>query len=130
MATSLSTYHGVIRAVLNDPDEDVPIYTDTQLDAALEAVLNLGKVTDSAGNTFSYDEGPPKAVTPDLAAADYPEAYARMIYSVAKMFVSGLRSESFRTRSFSQRVGEAHQQVQDILLELYCQENGDMIGEA
>lgn len=128
MATSLSTYYPVIRALLNDPDEDVPIYTNEQLDAAMEAVLNLGKVVDDDGNSFAYDAGLPKAVTPDLTPAGNAEAYARLVLNTAKLFVSGLKREAWRSRSFSQSVGEAHQQIQNILTMLYDEEHGDMMG--
>lgn len=128
MATALSTFYPVLRAVLVDPDDDVPIYTSAQLDAAMEAVLNLGKVVTTAGTSFAYQAGPPKAVTPDLTAAGDAEGYALLILNTAKMFVQGLKREAFRTRSFSQMLGDSHSLIQGVLTDLYDLENGDMVG--
>jgi hypothetical protein len=120
MATELSSFHRPLRIILGDLDQDVHIYDDDQLTAAMELVLNLGKVP-------GYAVGDSGEITPDLTPSsdsDSAKAFALLLFHAAKRFVAALTRSAYRTRAFAESFGESRELVDDILNEVYDLENG------
>ena len=114
-------YYRPLRAILQDQDEDVPTYANNQLADALRTVVDLGKVT---GNTDYRADA--DGISPDLSPASDPQAYARLLWHAAKLFIQGLTASSFVTRAFSQRVHEPRELINAVIEEVYNLDNGDM----
>ena len=115
-------YYRPLRAILQDQDEDVPTFANNQLAAALRLVVDLGKVSGIVIDYTADDAG----ITPDLSPASDPQAYARLLWHAAKLFVRGLTSSSFTTRAFSQQMGQPRELIDAVIEEVYSLDNGDM----
>jgi hypothetical protein len=124
MATNISEFRSSIRAALNDYDPDVPLYESSAIDAAIELVLNRGLVTGTGGTSGAYTFSA-ATVVPSLTPTSDATAWARLVMHTAKQFVAGLRRESFRTKQFSTQVGEAHQQIAEVLEGVFDLENSE-----
>lgn len=118
VATPVSDFYEAIRFVLQDPDPDVPIYSDYQLEQAIRGVVKLGKLP-------GYSVGA-AGISPSLSAESDVTSYARLIWNVAKRFAVGITSSRFTTRAFSEAIGEPRELVDDILDEIYKLEEPDM----
>ena len=124
MATALSSFYEPLRVLIGDDDPDIPLRSDAQLAAAMRTVLDLGRVTGANGpyaTAVSRTE-----VTPDLVPADDPLAFAQLVYYAARIFVTDSRPEVWRTRAFSQVLGDNREKVLEILLSLHELEGGGM----
>jgi hypothetical protein len=128
MSTALTTFHTTLRVILSDRDLDVHLYEAQQLTDAMTAVISLGKVVGDGVNApdgYSVSAG---AISPSLTAVADPIAFAQLIWHTGRMFVAGLTSTHFRTRAFSESIGDPGELVNYIITELYSIESGEMMG--
>jgi hypothetical protein len=126
--TAFSEFYDIIRAILDDTDPDVHVYDEAQLDSAIRAALALRKITSSDSGqeviyTFSGD-----SVSPSLTMSSDPTAFAQLAYYSAHRFVSAMKPLSWRTRAFSETVGEAGELIHQLLDDIHKLENGAMVG--
>ena len=122
--TAFSEFYDPIRALLDDTDADIVMYENSQIDKAMKTALSLGKVTTSTATYRAVGT----EVTPDLTVESDAKAYALLILHSAKVFCIGKRSLSWRTRAFSETVGDAKFLIADILDEIQKLESGGMSG--
>lgn len=129
MATLISTFREHVRVLIGDNDPDIQLVENSQIDAAMRLVLDLGRVVGDQTSAARYAcDTARTGVTPDLTSAADPKALAQLIYYAAKRFVSDAAPASWRTRAFSETRGEGIQKVFHLVEELYHLENGEMSG--
>lgn len=124
MATPLSTYREPVRVLIGDNDPDIQLLEDAQLYAAMRTVLDLGKVTGIETSGYAVDT-PRTGVTPDLTAVADPKGFAQLVYHTARLFLMNRTPISWRTRAFSETIGNNYEAVWNVIEDLYSLENGD-----
>ncbi len=122
--SAISSFYEPIRVLIGDNDPDIQLREDSQLAAAVRTVLNLGKVV-SADEATTYAVSGTTAVTPDLTAASDAVAYAKLVFRAAQLFVTDMTPIAWRTRAFSESIGENREKVFHIMEEIWRLENGD-----
>lgn len=127
MSTSFSTFREPVRVLIGDNDPDIKFREDAQLDAAMRAVVNLGKVIGEQEDPYAVIEAG-TGLTPDLTPASDALAWAQLVWNTAKLFAVDVTPMHWRTRAFSETIGENKERVWNIFLELYNLENGGMVG--
>jgi hypothetical protein len=126
MSTLLSTFREPVRVLIGDNDPDIQLREDAQIDAALRTVLNLGKVVGDQTTVTSYlPDTLGTSVTPTLTPALDPKGYAELVYHTARVFIADDRPTSWRTRAFSESVGNNVEKIWLILEELWGINFGD-----
>ncbi len=107
MATAISGFREAVRVLIGDNDPDIQLVEDSQLDAAMRLILDLGRVVGDQGAVSNYacDAGRTN-VTPDLVAGDDPKAMAQLVYYAAMRFSTDVAPTSWRTRAFSESIGQ------------------------
>ena len=126
MSTALSSFREPVRVLIGDNDPDIQLREDAQLYAAMRTSLNLGKVVGDQTTVTAYAvDTDVTQVTPTLTAADDPKAYAQLIYYTARWFIVDMTPTAWRTRAFSETVGNNVERIWMILDELWNLESGD-----
>lgn len=123
MSTLISTFREPIRVLIDDDDPDIQLRENAQIDAAVRLVVNLGKVVSEDGATAYALDGT-TSITPNLTATGDAHAWARLVWNAAKRFTSAAKPMAWRTRAFSETIGEGREKVFEVLEELWNLENG------
>jgi hypothetical protein len=123
MSTPISEFREPIRVLIGDNDPDIPFREDAQIDAAVRTVVNLSKVVGDQTTVDNYTMDIAGAITPTLTATGDPKAYAQCVYHASRLFVADMQPTAWRTRAFSQVIGENREKIWALLEDLYNLEN-------
>ena len=125
-ATAINYFYRPLRVVLGDWQGTTRAYTDAALLAAMQTVVQLGKLNNapisaSGGYSLSSDE---LSIEPEITNANM---IALGTYHAAKLFYDPLpSSQSFRTRPMSRSWGSFARTLSTWEAQIYKVENGDM----
>jgi hypothetical protein len=121
---TISTFREPIRVLIGDDDPSIQLRENAQIDAAVRTVVDLGKVTGENDAAYALNAGR-TAITPTFTAVSDPKAFAQAVYYAAKLFAVDFTPTTWRTRAFSESVGENKERVYSLLSEIYALENGE-----
>lgn len=124
----ISTFREIVRLLTDDIDPDIKLREDSQIDAAIRGVIDLGRVVGDNPLTQTTPYGVTNDrlnVSPDLTAASDPKAFAQLAYRAASLFIS-VQPSQWKTRAFAETLGANTERVMLILQGLYEAENGPM----
>jgi hypothetical protein len=114
--TPLSNFYRPLRAILADRNPLVRRYPDAALDDALKTTVQLGKLEDRALDVTETGIEPTI-----ITAADF----ARVCYHTAILFVAPEPAgRHFRTRDFSESVGDVKGFLMQLEAQIYDLDNG------
>lgn len=110
--------------MIGDNDPDIQFRENSQIDAAIKLVLNLGKVVgdQTTVDNYTYSGG---NTSPDLTSTEDPKAFAQLVYYAARQFIVDISPTSWRTRAFSESIGENREKIWALLEDIWNLENGD-----
>ena len=132
MSTAISTFREPIRILIGDCDPDIQFRDNSQLDAAVRMTVNLGQVvgdTTLHPYTPSYNmDSAGTGITPSFDPVSDPKAWAQTVFHAAKVFAVDVTPTHWRTRAFSETIGENRERVFNLLMEIYNTDNGDACG--
>jgi hypothetical protein len=132
MSILISTFREPVRVLIGDNDPDIQFRDDAQLDAAARAVVNLGKVTGDPAllnGAISYTlDSATTGIIPTFTPVSDPKAWAQVVYHTARLFAVDVTPSHWRTRAFSETIGENKERVFNLLMEIYGLENGTACG--
>src|ERR1035437_756961 len=108
MSTAVSTFREPIRVLIGDNDSHIQFRDNAQIDAAVRAVVNLGKVTGdptllAGASSYALDSANTGIITSFTPVTD-PKAWAQTVYHAAKIFAVDVTPTHWRTRAFSETV--------------------------
>jgi hypothetical protein len=124
MSTPVSYFRESIRVMIGDNDPDIKMRDDAQIDAAVRLVVDLGKVTGAETNGYAMNLARTE-IAPTLTPATDPKAFAQVIYHAAKQFAVDVTPTAWRTRAFSESIGENRERIFSLLNDIYTLEHGD-----
>jgi len=125
MSTSISTFREPVRVLIGDNDPDIQLRENAQIDAAIRTVVDMGKVTGDQVVVTNYSVTPTRdGITPDLTAADDPKAFSQLVLYTSRLFIADMGPAAWRTRAFSETVGNNYERIWMIIEDLWNLEFG------
>ncbi len=110
--------------IVGDSDPDIQFREDAQYITAMKLTVNKADVIgDQTEVPYYYLDAGGTNIVPDLTPAADPKAFVQLIYHAAKHFAVDVTPTHWRTRAFSETVGENRERVFSILEEIYNADN-------